>query len=66
MSELTGSGNSEQALRPTGRDEVIASTIQAAIELFSKRNPSQVSVREIAAGAGVSHAFAFPRATRRL
>ncbi|MDR3687178.1 MAG: helix-turn-helix domain containing protein [Coriobacteriia bacterium] len=57
MSELTGSGNSEQALRPTGRDEVIASTIQAAIELFSKRNPSQVSVREIAAGAGVSHAL---------
>ena len=57
MSELTGGGTSDPALHPTGRDEVVASTIQAAIELFSNRNPSQVSVREIAAIAGVSHAL---------
>lgn len=57
MSELTGSGASDPALRPAGRDEVIAGTIQAAIELFSKNNPSQVSVREIASKAGVSHAL---------
>lgn len=57
MSELTGSSASDTALRPTGRDEVIQNTVQAAVQLFSERNPSQVSVREIAARAGVSHAL---------
>ena len=57
MSESTGSSASDPALRPAGRDEVVRTTIQAAIELFSHRNPSQVSVREIAANAGISHAL---------
>jgi TetR/AcrR family transcriptional regulator, repressor for neighboring sulfatase len=43
--------------RPVGRQEVIDATIRAASELFAERQPSQVSVREIAAKAGVSHAL---------
>ena len=43
--------------RPAGRDEVIEAAIQAATELFATHNPTQVSVREIAARAGVSHAL---------
>lgn len=43
--------------RPVGRDEVIEATLKAAATLFAQRNPSQVSVREIASRAGVSHAL---------
>jgi AcrR family transcriptional regulator len=43
--------------RPVGREEVVDATIRAASELFAERQPSQVSVREIASKAGVSHAL---------
>jgi AcrR family transcriptional regulator len=43
--------------RPIGREEVIDAAIHAAAELFAERNPSQVTVREIATRAGVSHAL---------
>ncbi|HEY5540701.1 MAG TPA: helix-turn-helix domain-containing protein [Coriobacteriia bacterium] len=56
MSELTGGGAFDPA-HPIGRDEVIETTTRAAADLFAERNPSQVSVREIAARAGVSHAL---------
>jgi AcrR family transcriptional regulator len=43
--------------RPVGRSEVIQATVRAAAELFADKSPSQVTVREIAARAGVSHAL---------
>jgi AcrR family transcriptional regulator len=43
--------------RPVGRDEVVEATLRAATALFADHNPSQVSVRQIAAAAGVSHAL---------
>ena len=43
--------------RPVGREQVVAAAIRAASELFAENNPSQVSVREIARRAGVSHAL---------
>jgi TetR/AcrR family transcriptional regulator, repressor for neighboring sulfatase len=43
--------------RPQGRDSVIDAAIRAAADLFAEKNPSHVSVREIAARAGVSHAL---------
>jgi TetR/AcrR family transcriptional regulator, repressor for neighboring sulfatase len=57
MSERTGGVAPDPASRPIGRDEVIEATAEAAADLFAERNPSQVSVREIAARAGVSHAL---------
>jgi AcrR family transcriptional regulator len=58
MTEHNGSGTSADSdPRPVGRDEVVQATIRAAAELFAQRNPSQVSVREIATRAGVSHAL---------
>lgn len=57
MSESTGDNVSDGAPRPTGRDEVVEATVKAAATLFAENNPSQVSVREIAARAGVSHAL---------
>lgn len=50
-------GNESAPERPVGRDEVISAAIDAAADLFSNNNPSQVSVREIARRAGVSHAL---------
>jgi AcrR family transcriptional regulator len=46
-----------QSTRPVGRSEVIQATVRAAAELFADKSPSQVTVREIAARAGVSHAL---------
>lgn len=43
--------------RPTGRHEVTQAAIGAAAELFSQRGPNQVTVRDIATRAGVSHAL---------
>jgi TetR/AcrR family transcriptional regulator, repressor for neighboring sulfatase len=43
--------------RPKGRDSVIDAAIRAAADLFAEKNPSHVTVREIAARAGVSHAL---------
>jgi AcrR family transcriptional regulator len=44
-------------VRPSGRAEVIEASLHAAADLFAEHNPSQVSVREIAKNAGVSHAL---------
>ena len=58
MTEHDGGGSSSDTdPRPVGRDEVVQATIRAAAQLFAERNPSQVSVREIATRAGVSHAL---------
>lgn len=57
MSENTSSNRTGAPERPVGREEVVATAIKAASELFAEHNPSQVSVREIARHAGVSHAL---------
>jgi TetR/AcrR family transcriptional regulator, repressor for neighboring sulfatase len=54
---VAGSDESSARTAPAGRDAVTQAVIEAAAELFSERNPSQVSVREIAARAGVSHSL---------
>jgi len=42
---------------PTGREEIRAAVLDAADELFASRRPSLVSIREVAAKAGVNHAL---------
>ena len=42
---------------PAGREEVTRTALEVAVELFAHRGPNQVSVRDIAAGSGVSHAL---------
>jgi len=49
--------SARQGVKRQGRQEVETACVQAAADLFSERNPSQVSVRDIAARAGVSHAL---------
>lgn len=41
--------------QPRGREQVRAALIQAAAELFAERGPARVSVRDVAARAGVNH-----------
>lgn len=41
--------------QPRGRAQVRAALIQAAAELFAERGPAGVSVRDVAAQAGVNH-----------
>jgi len=43
--------------RPEGREEVTEAALRAASLLFAEHQPSQVSVRQIARAAGVSHAL---------
>ncbi len=40
---------------PRGRQEVTAAVLDAATELFAARGPAAVSIREVAARAGVNH-----------
>jgi TetR/AcrR family transcriptional regulator, repressor for neighboring sulfatase len=40
--------------RPHGRDEIVASVVEAATELFSARGPASVSLRDVAAAARVT------------
>jgi AcrR family transcriptional regulator len=42
-------------MKPTGREEVRQAVIEAAIRLFAERGPASVSIRELAAEAGVNH-----------
>ncbi len=42
---------------PGGREAVVARALEAAETLFAARGPQQVSVRDIAAATGVSHAL---------
>lgn len=44
---------------PTGRDAVVDALIESATALFAERGLDDVSVREIAAAAGVNHALVF-------
>jgi TetR/AcrR family transcriptional regulator, repressor for neighboring sulfatase len=43
--------------KPTGRSAVMDAIIDAAVELYAGRNPDEVTVRDIAERAGVSHAL---------
>ena len=43
--------------RPHGRDEVVPAIQAAALELLAERGPREVTVRDIAAAAGVNHAL---------
>ncbi len=43
------------ATSPQGKEAVSRALLKAAIKLFAKRGPAQVSVREIAQAAGVNH-----------
>lgn len=45
--------------QPHGRAEVRDALVRAGVELFSTRGPEAVSVREVAAAAGVNHALVF-------
>ena len=51
----TPSGTSAPA--PGGREAVVARALEAAETLFAAHGPQQVSVRDIAAATGVSHAL---------
>ncbi len=42
-------------MKPRGREQVRAALLEAAADLFAARGPSGVSVREVAARAGVNH-----------
>lgn len=44
-----------RAARPQGRDHTVAAVVEAARRLFEARDPSSVSLREIAAEAGVTY-----------
>ncbi len=50
------SGGGQNA-RPRGREAVMAAVLDAATTLFAARGPASVSVRDIAAAAGVNHAL---------
>jgi len=41
--------------RPRGRDDTVHAVVEAATRLFSERDPASVSMREIAAEAGVTY-----------
>jgi len=43
--------------RPRGREAVMEAVLDAATTLFATRGPASVSVRDIAAAAGVNHAL---------
>lgn len=49
--------NGAPAIRPVGREEVMAAVLEAATELFAERGPDAVTVREVADRAGVNHAL---------
>jgi len=53
--ELSSSKVDQEA--PRGRVEIRTAVLDAADRLFASRRPSQVSIREIAASAGVNHAL---------
>ncbi|MCZ7532650.1 MAG: TetR/AcrR family transcriptional regulator [Acidimicrobiia bacterium] len=55
--ESATSANKTHSDMPTGRDEIRAAVLDAADLLFASRRPSLVSIREIAAQAGVNHAL---------
>lgn len=46
-----------QRQRPRGREEIMTAVLDAATALFATRGPASVSVRDIAAAAGVNHAL---------
>jgi AcrR family transcriptional regulator len=54
-----GSPAQDRSSSPYGRAEVRDALVRAGIELFAERGPGAVSVREVAAAAGVNHALVF-------
>ena len=40
--------------RPRGHQEIVQAVVESATQLFSRRGPAVVSLREVAAGAGVT------------
>ncbi|WP_371316692.1 TetR/AcrR family transcriptional regulator [Pseudomonas gingeri] len=47
----------KEAAKPRGKDETKAALLSAANELFGLKGPDSVSVRDVAAHAGVNHAL---------
>jgi AcrR family transcriptional regulator len=45
--------------RPKGRDEVVDALVAAAQRLFAERGPASVSLREVAAEAGVNYGLVY-------
>ena len=54
---MTAQRSNDDESIPVGREQVIKAATEAAAILFSEHQPSQVTVRDIAAAAGVSHAL---------
>jgi AcrR family transcriptional regulator len=42
-------------MKPTGREAIREAVLEAAVRLFAERGPGAVSIRELAAEAGVNH-----------
>jgi AcrR family transcriptional regulator len=49
----------QERTRPTGRVEVVTALLEAAERLFSERGPNSVSLRQIAAEAGVNFGLVY-------
>jgi TetR/AcrR family transcriptional regulator, repressor for neighboring sulfatase len=59
LAHLTERAPRRQPPQPHGRAAVRDALVDAGIELFSARGPGAVSVRQVAAAAGVNHALVF-------
>jgi AcrR family transcriptional regulator len=49
----------ERGAAPVGRDEVVASTLAAAADLFAERGPAATSIRDIATRSRVNHGLVY-------
>lgn len=56
-SRRKSANGADRSQRPRGREAVMAAVLDAATTLFATRGPASVSVRDIAAAAGVNHAL---------
>jgi AcrR family transcriptional regulator len=55
----TAKGAAEAAAKPYGREQVIESIIDATLSLWSAKGPAEVSLRSIAARAGVNYGLVY-------
>src|SRR5262245_13755529 len=54
-----GAPTTPRPTRPTGRTEVVVALLEAAERLFAQRAPGSVSLRQIAAEAGVNFGLVY-------